>query len=377
MKTKLIFLTSIIPTTFLIFSLINACAAQNVTNQPATSDKPSDDSKPPSSDSSGSNNDSNVGSIEIPTEIITELPKENITENTSVLPFGKLTKYVLEIPKIKINNVSLTLEQQKQRYLDVIEYITGKRSDSDSVIGAPDTSFYGHANFLTLIPKNDQIFGSLFGRLGEYMQVGERIFYLDKEEWFESLEKRIGSADAALLSLFLPIYVHAKNMAQVAKFLASWSSMQIQMIDAKNQTGSAQAFFQKPKFLDAAQNALKALQLYFDPLTGQTAVNSNPKDGLFFSDPLKTKITDNPWVYKMLVQVANQTLSPLTFFLDNNNTFYEKLPEHYRGSEEVFAKVAGEKVKYRNNFNSSQLQTFWTKWFKTNKQTYNWQFDRE
>ena len=375
MKTKLIFLTSIIPTTFLIFSLINACAAQNVTNQPTTSDKPSGYPKPPSSDSSGSNNDSNVGSIEIPTEIITELPKENITENTSVLPFGKLTKYVLEIPKIKINNVSLTLEQQKQLYLDVIEYITGKRSDSDSVIGAPDTSFYGHANFLTLIPKNDQIFGPLFGRLGEYMQVGERIFYLDKEEWFESLEKRIGSADAALLSLFLPIYVHAKNMAQVAKFLASWSSMQIQMIDAKNQTGSAQAFFQKPKFLDAAQNALKALQLYFDPLTGQTAINSN--DGLFFSDPLKTKITDNHWVYKMLVQVANQALSPLTFFLDNDNSFLETTPKHIRNSEEVFAKVAGEKVKYRKDFSQQELQAFWKKWFKTNKQIYNWQFEQE
>ena len=376
MKTKLIFLTSTIPTTFLTFSLINACAAQNVTNQPATSDKPSGDPKPPPSDSSGSDNNSNIGSIEIPTEIITELPKENITENTSVLPFGKLTKYVLEIPKIKINNVTLTLEQQKERYLDVIEYITGKRSDQDSVIGASDTSFYGHANFLTLIPKNDQIFGPLFGKLGEYMQIGERVFYLDKPEWFESLQKRIGPADTTLLPLFLPIYVHAKNMAQVARFLASWSSMQIQMIDAKNQTGSAQAFFRK-QFLKAARNALNALQLYFNPLTGQTAVNSNPKDGLFFNDPLKTKITDNHWVYKMLVQVANQTLSPLTFFLDSDNSFLEKTPNHIRNSEEVFAQVAGEKVKYRKDFNADELQIFWSKWFETNKQTYNWQFDRE
>ena len=61
MKTKLIFLTGIIPTTFLTFSLINACAAQNVTNQPATSDKPSGDPKPPPSDSSGSDNNSNIG----------------------------------------------------------------------------------------------------------------------------------------------------------------------------------------------------------------------------------------------------------------------------------------------------------------------------
>ena len=374
MKTKLVFLTSIIPATFLAVAAVNACSLGGVVNRPtppADSNNPSQPSNPSDPGYSG------VGSIEIPTEIITELPKENITENTSVLPFGKLTKYVLEIPKIKINNVALTLEQQKQRYLDVIEYITGKRSDSDSVIGATRTSFYGHADFLTLIQKDDQIFGPLFGRLNEYMAVDERIFYLDKPEWFELLQKRIGPADTALLPLFLPIYVHAKNMAQVARFLASWSSMQIQMIDAKNQTGSAQAFFQKPKFLDAAQNALKALQLYFNPLTGQTAVNSNPKDGLFFSDPLKTKITDNHWVYKMLVQVANQTLSLLTFFLDNNNTFKEKLPAHDRNSEEVFAQVAGEKVKYRKDFNQGELQAFWKKWFETNKQTYNWQFDQE
>ena len=372
MKTKLVFLTSIIPASFLGLAVVNACSLGGIVNRPtppADSNNPSQPSNPSDPGYSG------VGSIEIPTEIITELPKENITENTNVLPFGKLTKYVLEIPKIKINNVALTLEQQKQRYLDVIEYITGKRSDSDSVIGASRTSFYGHANFLTLIQQDDQIFGPLFGKLNEYMAVGQRIFYLDKPEWFELLKERIGPADAALLPLFLPIYVHAKNMAQVARFLASWSSMQIQMIDAKNQTGSAQAFFRNEKFLKVARNALEALQLYFDPLTGQTAINSN--DGLFFSDPLKTKITDNHWVYKMLVQVANQTLSPLTFFLDSNNTFEEELPRHKRNSEEVFAQVAGEKVKYRKDFNQNQLQAFWKKWFETNKQTYNWQFDQE
>ena len=67
--------------------------------------------------------------------------------------------------------------------------------------------------------------------------------------------------------------------------------MQIQIIDAKNQTGSAQTFFRQSKFLDAAISALNALQLYFNPLTGQTVINSN--DALFFNDPLKTKITDN------------------------------------------------------------------------------------
>ena len=60
----------------------------------------------------------------------------------------------------------------------------------------------------------------------------------------------------------------------------------------------------------------------------------------------------------MLVQVANQALSPLTFFLDNDNSFLETIPKHIRNSEEVFAQVAGEKVKYRKDFNADELQTF-------------------
>ena len=382
MKTKLIFLTTIIPTTFLTFSLINACAAQNVTNQPATSDKPSGDPKPPPPDSSGSGNNSNIGSIEIPTEIITELPKENITENTSILPLGKLVKYVLEIPKIKINGLPLTLEQQKERYLDVLEYISGYRNDDPtSITNAKPNSFYDHAQFMgASLGSNNEGYENvreIISKLNKYMAITERIFYLEKDEWIKSLKDRIGD-DVTILSLFLPFHMQALNMKQVSRFLFFWSAAQIQLIDARNQTGSAQTFFLNNKnFMRAIKNALSELQIYFNPLTGQMALKTNLNDGLFFYDADKTKITDNPWVYKMLVQVANQTLSPLTFFLDNNNTFYEKLPKHYRGSEEVFAQVAGEKVKYRKDFNQGELQAFWTKWFETNKQTYNWQFDQE
>ena len=68
-----------------------------------------------------------------------------------------------------------------------------------------------------------------------------------------------------------------------------------------------------------------------------------------------------------------QELAPFIYFL-NKDGFGDKLPFHYNGSEEVFANIAGSKVKYKSDFNEQDLETFWDQFFNHYKKQYNWQF---
>ena len=184
MKTKLFILGSIIPISLAGIVMTSACSLGGIVNRPTPPAGPNNPSQP--SNPTGPDY-SDIGSIEIPTEIITELPKENITKNTSILPLGKLAKYVLEIPKIQINNLPLTLEEQKERYLDVLEYISGYRDGNPTnITNAKPNSFYDHAELMAVSlgqnDEEDENVGKVISKLNEYMIITERIFYLEKDE---------------------------------------------------------------------------------------------------------------------------------------------------------------------------------------------------
>ena len=380
-KSKIKLLTSFIPLMLISTTILVSCSLFGSSN-----------SSTPPSQSPGGNQTNPPAPIRPPSggnlpdqedqTIITTLPREEINEKTKVLPFAKLIKYTLEIPKITINNKPLTIEEQRERYLEVAEYLTG-RSDSypDGITFPKENSYYKHAADLFL--KEDPVFVRL---IPQYARLQERYFWNETEEWRNMFYAEMNEQDAFTASMIaIPYYIQTENMKQVSLFLWHYSWLQIKLIDAgKEFGGSAKEFFLKEGSLNnslskMSRQSLIKLQEYLDPLTGQQMGGKRIENGLFFSD---FGIKDNHKAYKMLVEINNKEIAPLVYvlnsaFIDGDLGLNEQR-RTFRDAENVFAGVAnGQKVKYRKDFSKDELNQFWTNFYNKYSKQYNWQFSSE
>ena len=378
-KSKIKLLTSFIPLMLISTTSLVSCSLFGSSNSstPPSQSPGGDQTNPPAPIRPPSGG--NLPDQEDQT-IITTLPREEINEKTKVLPFAKLIKYTLEIPKITINNKPLTIEEQRERYLEVAEYLTGIKDSYSQSVGFPKKgSYYKHS--LDLFSKEDPIFVKV---IPEYAKLKERYFWNETEEWRNEFYGLMNEEDAFTASMFaIPYYIQTENMKQVSLFLWHYSWLQIKLIDAGKQFGgSAREFFLKEESSNnslskISRQALIKIQEYLDPLTGQQMGGKRIDNGLFFSD---FGIKDNHKAYKMLVEINNKEIAPLVYVLNDDKFLDGSLARDeqrrtFRDAENVFAGVAnGQKVKYRKDFSEDELNQFWTNFYNKYSKQYNWQF---
>lgn len=311
-------------------------------------------------------------------QIITTLPRADINATTTLLPFAKLLKYTLEIPRITIEGRPLSATERRQRYEEIIAYTSGKSTNTLLDSGVDPRSYYGHAAGLFL--KEEQIFQQL---VPIYASYPERIFWNDQAAWRTLIFNKIGAEDAHVtLFIALPYYIQTENMKQIGAFCFHYAWYQIRLLEAADQTGSAKAFFsatreQPESAWSAAAAALKAAQQYLNPLTGQLMAGRDPAAGLFFEDQ-GLGINDNAQGYRYLIEAVNSELAPLVYALgasDYGDLAPSKKLANYRGVADAFAAVAQQRVKYVEDFSAADLQAFWAQWFKQYTTQNGWHFD--
>ena len=334
--------------------------------------------KPPADGGSGSTTPSqpkppSSGGGSIPDQddnkIITELPKEQFNDHFEPLPFAKLLKYTLQIPQIEINGKKLTPQEMKKRYEEVIIYIAG-----ELVTGLPGfakfpKSYYGYAQGLWFSEKPE-----IMRAIENAMKLPERFFFNENDQTRNDFFNRIEENQRLVVFTFMPVVIHLKNMIQISELIFNYAWMQIKLIEAQIQAGSAKDFFKNTSSNGAlffAKQTLFVAQEYLNPEPSQLMLGRTINEGLFFT--YGNNIKDNHKAYKYVVNLVNKELDPFVYFLDKDG-YGDKPPFHYKNSEEVFANIAGSKVKYKNDFNEQDLKTFWDQFFNHYKKQYNWQF---
>ena len=317
--------------------------------------------KPPSSGGSITDQDDN--------KIITELPKEQFNDWFEPLPFAKLLKYTLQIPQIQINGKKLTPQQMKQRYEEVILYIAGEMTTGLPGFAKFPKSYYGYAQRLWFSEKPE-----VMRAIENAMELPERFFFNENDQTRNEFFNRIEESQRAVVLTFMPVVIHLKNMIQMSELIFNYAWFQIKLIEAQSQTGIAKDFFKNTSSNGAlffAQQTLFVAQKYLDPISSQLMLGKTINEGLFFT--YGNNIKDNHKAYKYVVNLVNKELAPFIYFLNKDN-FADKPPYHFKNSDEVFAKIAGSKVKYKSDFSDQDLDTFWEQFFNHYKKQYNWQF---
>lgn len=348
------------------------------------------ENKPEDGSGNGGTTDENPP-VEIPNysdnTIIETIPKQLLNDNTKIIPFYQLLKYTLQIPKIKVNGNLLTIEEQRARYVEVLDYITGYPSKFTSF-----TSYYNSSLGDTGSKKNsiadvafrtwgreDDIFKD---RIPRYSESIKRFFWNDNEQWRNEFAATMPEDDRFVAStIAIPYYIHCENMKQVFGFTFYYAWYKIQLIDAASQSGLAKEYFANGKTYNAyqaAEEALKYAQEYLNPLTGQQMMSSKPLDGLFGSfSYYGISAQGNLLTYKYMVDVINKEIAPFVYSLGGFDTTIPNIPSTYRNWEQVFANVAGQKVKYQKDWTEEELKQFWTTWYNYYSKTLNWRFDGE
>ena len=346
----------------------------------------------PNNDDSSDSSDNNTPSTPVlpdysdKSEVITQLPKLELNDNTKIVPFYQLVKYTLQIPLIEIDGKKLSVSEQRKRYVEILDYITGRPNIYTS-FGPYSTSSlgdygckkntFGDVAFRTW-GREDQIFQTWIPKYASYK---ERFFWNDNEEWRDEFAHMMREEDQFVAStIAIPYYIQCQNMIQMAGFCFYYSWYKIQLIDAANQRGSAKDYFKQKKTYNAFQAASDALDFvheYLNPLTGQQMMSSDPDNGLFGSfSYYNISAKGNMYAYRLIVDVVNRELAPFVYILGGVDS---NLPTTttYRNWGEVFAKVAGQKVKYLSDWTEEELNQFWTRWFNTESKAYGWSFDTE
>ena len=336
----------------------------------------------PNNDDSSDSSDNNTPSTPVlpdysdKSEVITQLPKLELNDNTKIVPFYQLVKYTLQIPLIEIDGKKLSVSEQRQRYVEILNYISGDANKFTSVDN-PKANTFGDVALRTW-GREDQIFQT---KIPEYASYDERFFWNDNEQWRDEFAHTMPETDQFVAStIAIPYYIQCQNMIQVSKFCFYYSWYKIQLIDAANQRGSAKDYFKQVKTYNAYQAAKKALeniQKYLNPLTGQQMMSSDPDNGLFGSfSYYNISAKGNMYAYRLIVDVVNRELAPFVYALGGHDSV---IPANttYRNWGEVFAKVAGQKVKYLSDWTEEELNQFWTRWFNAESKAYGWSFDTE
>ena len=302
-------------------------------------------------------------------KIITELPKEQIGDRFEPLPFAKLLKYTLQIPQIEINGKKLTPQEMKKRYEEVIIYIAGELVTSLGNYAKFPYSYYGYAQRLWFNESNEVI-----KAIENAMKLQERFFFNENEQSRNNFFSQIDESQRLVVFTFMPVVIHLKNMIQISDLIFNYAWMQIKLIEAQNQTGNAKDFFKDKSQNSAlffAHKTLVIAQEYLNPRDSQLMLGRTINEGLFFT--YGNNVRDNHKAYKYIVNLVNNELAPFIYFL-NKDGFGDNLPFNFNGSEEVFANIAGSKVKYKSDFNEQDLERFWDQFFNHYKKQYNWQF---
>ena len=302
-------------------------------------------------------------------KIITELPKEQIGDRFESLPFAKLLKYTLQIPQIEINGKKLTPQEMKKRYEEVIIYIAGELVTSLGNYAKFPYSYYGYAQRLWF-NESDEVIKAIENA----MELPERFFFNENEQSRNDFFSQIDESQRLVVFTFMPVVIHLKNMIQISELIFNYAWMQIKLIEAQNQTGNAKDFFKDKSQNSALFFAHKTLfiaQKYLNPRSSQLMLGRTINEGLFFT--YGNNVKDNHKAYKYIVNLVNNELAPFIYFL-NKDGYADELPFHHKNSEEVFANIAGSKVKYKNNFSDQDLEKFWDQFFNHYKKQYNWQF---
>ena len=372
MKTqKLYWKLLILPASLLSLTPVISCGLTLPSVQPLPP-------KPPVDGGSGSTTPSqpkppSTGGGSIPDQddnkIITELPKEQIGDRFEPLPFAKLLKYTLQIPQIEINGKKLTPQEMKKRYEEVIIYIAGELVISLGNYAKFPYSYYGYAQRLWFNESNEVI-----KAIENAMKLQERFFFNENEQSRNNFFSQINESQRLVVFTFMPVVIHLKNMIQISELIFNYAWMQIKLIEAQSQTGNAKDFFKNKSQNSAlffAHKAFFVAQEYLNPELSQLMLGRTINEGLFFT--YGNNVRDNHKAYKYIVNLVNNELAPFIYFL-NKDGFGDKFPFHYNGSEEVFANIAGSKVKYKNDFSDQDLERFWDQFFNHYKKQYNWQF---
>ena len=320
-------------------------------------------STPPSGGGGGSITDQDDN------KIITELPKEQIGDRFEPLPFAKLLKYTLQIPQIEINGKKLTAQEMKKRYEEVITYIAGElKPDLGNWMNYP-YSYYGYAQRLWMNEKPE-----VMKAIENAMKLRERFFFNENDQSRNDFFSQISDSEKLIILTFMPVVIHLKNMIQISDLIFNYAWMQIKLIEAQDQTGNAKDFFKNKSQNSAlffANKVLVIAQEYLNPRDSQLMLGRTINEGLFFT--YGSNVKDNHKAYKYIVNLVNNELAPFIYFL-NKDGYADELPFHHKNSEEVFRKIAGSKVKYKNDFNDQDLEKFWDQFFNHYKKQYNWQF---
>ena len=190
------------------------------------------------------------------------------------------------------------------------------------------------------------------------MKLRERFFFNENEQSRNDFFNKIDESQRLVVFTFMPVVIHLKNMIQISDLIFNYAWMQIKLIEAQNQTGNAKDFFKDKSQNSAlffAHKTLVIAQEYLNPRDSQLMLDRTINEGLFFT--YGNNVRDNHKAYKYIVNLVNNELAPFIYFL-NKDGFGDKLPFHYNGSEEVFANIAGSKVKYKSDFNEQDLETF-------------------
>ena len=369
MKTqKLYWKLLILPASLLTLTPVISCGLTLPSAKPVL---------PPSGDGGGTNptpsTPPSTGGGSIPDQddnkIITELPKEQIGDRFEPLPFAKLLKYTLQIPQIEINGKKLTPQEMKKRYEEVITYIAGDLThDLGNWMKFP-YSYYGYAQHLWF-NESDEVIKAIENA----MKLQERFFFNENEQSRNNFFSQIDESQRLVVFTFMPVVIHLKNMIQISDLIFNYAWMQIKLIEAQNQTGNAKDFFKDKSQNSAlffADKSLVIAQKYLNPRDSQLMLGRTINEGLFFT--YGNNVRDNHKAYKYIVNLVNNELAPFIYFL-NKDGFGDNLPFNFNGSEEVFANMAGSKVKYKNDFSDQDLERFWDQFFNHYKKQYNWQF---
>lgn len=335
----------------------------------------------PNNPDNGNNNGSTPELPSLPgindSKIIETLPKLKLDNNTKIIPFYQLLKYTLQIPEIKIDGNSLSVEEQRKRYVEVLDYITGQPNKFTSYTGSlvikntiVDVTFRTWG-------REDDIFKD---NIPTYTSFIKRFFWNDNEKWRNEFAHTMPEEDQFVAStIAIPYYIHCENMKQVFGFTFYYAWYKIQLIDAASQSGLAKDYFSNGKTYNAFQAAEKAVQYaqeYLNPLTGQQMMSSKPLEGLFGRfDYYDISAQGNLLAYKYMVDVINKEIAPFVYSLGGGDFTIPAQVPTYRNWEQVFANVAGQKVKYQKDWTQEELGKFWTKWYSYYSKTLNWRFD--